>query len=173
MDGQRFNFLEAGLWKDFIFNCNVYLGSAPKSSLGTESQYGWKPCACSVSGIPSVFFGWQSAWGFRKVGFKIFLFWEQLRKSCFQVKSEYLNTKTQFWQSVEIWILIRMREPWRLWKNCEVAPPELSQSSWRTFPTQFGIKMQRFCLMTFSGLSCPTSLLNIVYSEKGSWSVSN
>ena len=41
MDGQRFNFLEAGLWKDFIFNCNVYLGSAPKSSLGTESQYGW------------------------------------------------------------------------------------------------------------------------------------
>lgn len=104
MDGQRFNFLEAGLWKDFIFNCNVYLGSAPKSSLGTESQYGWKPCACSVSGIPSVFFGWQSAWGFRKVGFKIFLFWEQLRKSCFQVKSEYLNTKTQFWP-VEIWIV--------------------------------------------------------------------
>ena len=41
MDGQRFIFLETGLWKDFIFNCNVYLGCAPKSSLGTESQYGW------------------------------------------------------------------------------------------------------------------------------------
>ena len=72
MDGQRFNFLEAGLWKDFIFNCNVYLGSAPKSSLGTESQYGWS--AHTKYLLPSVFFGWQSAWGFRKVGFKIFLF---------------------------------------------------------------------------------------------------
>ena len=172
MDGQRFNFLEAGLWKDFIFNCNVYLGSAPKSSLGTESQYGWKPCACSVSGIPSVFFGWQSAWGFRKVGFKIFLFWEQLRKSCFQVKSEYLNTKTQFWQAVEIWIVSECASRG---KNCEVAPPELSQSSWRTFPTQFGIKMQRFCLMTFwetfSGhpVPLPCSTLFTVKKVVGVW----
>ena len=106
MDGQRFNFLEAGLWKDFIFNCNVYLGSAPKSSLGTESQYGWSAqTKCLVAHFLEFLpfsLGGKVLGDFEMLGLR-FSFWEETM-SCFQVKSKYLNTKTQFWP-VEIWIV--------------------------------------------------------------------
>ena len=97
MDGQRFNFLEAGLWKDFIFNCNVYLGSAPKSSLGTESQYGWSAqTKCLVAHFLEFLpfsLGGKVLGDFEKLGLRFF---SSESSSENQVKSEYLNTKTQF-----------------------------------------------------------------------------
>ena len=72
MDGQRFNFLEAGLWKDFIFNCNVYLGSAPKSSLGTESQYGWSAQFAQFLEFLPFSLGGKVLGDFEKLGLRFF-----------------------------------------------------------------------------------------------------
>ena len=68
-----------------------------------------------------------------------FSIWEETM-SCFQVKSKYLNTKTQFWQAVEIWIVSECASRG---KNCEVAPPELSQSG-APWPHSLGSKCKDF-----------------------------